>query len=78
MASAEVSPALCANSSRYRSFPSASQLQYGTVWAMVVVATVVSRVLYTLAQALERLVSASLGDTAAWTGSVQKGTRCAI
>jgi len=42
----------------------ASQLQYDTVWAMVVVTTVVSLVLYTLAQALERVVSASLGVTA--------------
>jgi hypothetical protein len=42
----------------------ASQLQYDTVWAMVVVTTVVSLALYTLAQAPERVVSASLGVTA--------------
>ena len=42
----------------------ASQLQYETVWAMVVVTTVVSLALYTLAQALERVVSASQGVTA--------------
>jgi len=42
----------------------ASQLQYDTVWAMVGVTTVVPLVLYTLAQALERVVSASLGVTA--------------
>ena len=44
---------------------------------MMVVTTVVSLVLYTLAQALGRVVRASLGVTAPVTGSVQKGTRCA-